>query len=49
VVVKGHGAMGAIMDARQADAKRVTKPKIVGIIVGIVIVIPILLWKWGLL
>jgi hypothetical protein len=32
----------------QANARRVTKLKILGIIVGIVIVIPILAWKWGL-
>jgi hypothetical protein len=36
------------MDA-ETDARRVTKLKILGIIVGIVIVIPILAWKWGLL
>ena len=35
------------MDA-QADARRVTKLKVLGIIVGVVIVIPILAWKWGL-
>lgn len=44
-----NGATGAIMDAQQADAKRVTKLKISGITIGIAIVIPILLWKWGLL
>jgi hypothetical protein len=36
------------MDA-EADARRVTKLKILGVIIGIVIVIPILAWKWGLL
>ena len=36
------------MDA-ETDTRRVTKLKILGIIVGIVIVIPILAWKWGLL
>lgn len=36
-------------DAQEANARRVTKLKILGIIIGIVIVIPILAWKWGLL
>jgi hypothetical protein len=36
-------------DAPEANARRVTKLKILGIIIGIVIVIPILAWKWGLL
>jgi t-SNARE complex subunit (syntaxin) len=36
-------------DVQEANARRVTKLKILGIIIGIVIVIPILAWKWGLL
>ena len=36
-------------DAQETNAKRVTTLKILGIIIGIVIVIPILVWKWGLL
>jgi len=35
------------MDAQQADAKRVMKLKVLGIVIGIIIVIPILAWKWG--
>jgi len=34
------------MDAEQ---RRVWKLKLTGIIIGLVIVIPILAWKWGLL
>ena len=34
-------------DAQEANARRVTKLKI--LVIGIVIVIPILAWKWGLL
>lgn len=37
------------MKHSEADAKRVTKLKIIGIVIGIVIVVPILAWKWGLL
>ena len=36
-------------DSQETNARRVTKLKILGIIIGIVIVIPILAWKWGLL
>ena len=36
-------------DTQEASVKRATKLKILGIIIGIVIVIPILVWKWGLL
>jgi hypothetical protein len=35
-------------DAQEANTRRGTKLKILGIIIGIVIVIPILAWKWGL-
>jgi len=35
-------------DAPEANARRVTKSKILGIIIGIAIVILILAWKWGL-
>jgi len=37
------------MDAQEADARRVKKHKILEIIIGIIIVIPILAWKWRLL
>ena len=33
----------------EANVEHTTKLKILGIIIGIVIVIPILVWKWGLL
>ena len=36
-------------DAQKANAGHVTKLKILGIIIGIVIVISILAWMWGLL
>jgi hypothetical protein len=36
-------------DAQEANPSRVTKLKILGIIIGIAIVIPVLAWKWGLL
>jgi hypothetical protein len=36
-------------DAQEPDARRATKLKILGIIIGIVMVILILAWKWGLL
>ena len=36
-------------DAQKANARHVTKLKISGIIIGIVIVIAILAWMWGLL
>ena len=36
-------------DAQEGNAKRFTKLKILGVIIGIIIVIPILAWKWGLL
>jgi hypothetical protein len=36
-------------DAQKTNARHVTKLKILGIIVGIVIVIAILAWTWGLL
>ena len=36
-------------DAQEANARPLTKLKILWIIIGIAIVIPILAWKWGLL
>lgn len=36
-------------DAQKTMVRRVTKLKILGITIGIVIVIPILAWTWGLL
>jgi hypothetical protein len=36
-------------DTQEANVKRATKLKILWIIIGIVIVIPILVWRWGLL
>jgi hypothetical protein len=36
-------------DIQEVNVKRATKLKISGIIIGIIIVIPILVWKWGLL
>ena len=36
-------------DAQKANARHVTKLKILGITIGIVIVITILAWTWGLL
>ena len=36
-------------DAQKVNAGHVTKLKILGIIIGIIIVITILAWKWGLL
>jgi hypothetical protein len=36
-------------DAQKGNARHVTKLKILGIIIGIVIVITILAWTWGLL
>jgi hypothetical protein len=36
-------------DTQEVNGKRVTKLKVLGIIIGIIIVIPILVWKWGLL
>ena len=35
--------------AQETNVRRVTKLKILGITIGIVIVIPILAWMWGLL
>jgi uncharacterized membrane protein len=35
------------VDSQQSDAARVRKLKLLGIVIGIVIVIPILAWKWG--
>jgi len=35
------------VNTQGTDAARVWKLKLVGIIIGIVIVIPILAWKWG--
>ncbi len=37
------------LDAQKANARHVTKLKILGIIIGTVIVIAILVWMWGLL
>lgn len=39
----------SVMDAQGADARCIMKLKILGIVIGIIIVIPILAWKWGLL
>jgi hypothetical protein len=36
-------------DAQKANTRRATKLRILGIIIGIVIVIFVLAWKWGLL
>ena len=36
-------------DTQEVNVKRATKLKISGIIIGIIIVIPILVWKWGVL
>ena len=36
-------------DAQKANAKHVTKLKMLGIIIGIVLVITTLAWTWGLL
>ncbi|MGC1766195.1 MAG: hypothetical protein WA769_25085, partial [Pseudolabrys sp.] len=36
-------------DTQEMNVKRATKVKISGIIIGMIIVIPILVWKWGLL
>jgi Flp pilus assembly protein TadB len=36
-------------DAQKGNARHVTKLKILGIIIGIVIVMTILAWTWGLL
>ena len=36
-------------DTQEVNGKRVTKLKVLGIIIGIIIVIPILVPKWGLL
>jgi hypothetical protein len=35
------------MDDQKADAQRVMKLKLIGIVIAIVILIPILAWKWG--
>jgi hypothetical protein len=32
-----------------AEQRRVWKLKLIGIVIGIVILIPILAWKWGML
>jgi hypothetical protein len=37
------------MDSQQSDKNRVMRLKITGVIIGIIIVIPILAWKWGLI
>ncbi len=36
------------MNSAEVDAKRVMKLKILGIVIGIIVVIPNLAWKWGL-
>ena len=41
------GATGR--DTQEANVKRATKLKILAIIIGIVVVISIVVWKWGLL
>ena len=33
---------------QDADAARVKRLKLLGIVIGIIVVIPILAWKWGL-
>jgi DNA-binding Lrp family transcriptional regulator len=37
------------MESQQTDRNRVKKLKLLGIIIGIMVVIPILAWKWGIL
>jgi hypothetical protein len=37
------------MNSPQVDKAGVLKLKLIGIVIGIIIVIPILAWKWGLL
>jgi hypothetical protein len=32
----------------EAEAKRVMRLKLLGIVIGIIVVVPILAWKWGL-
>jgi len=41
------GSTGRV--AQEANVRRVTKLKISGIIIGLIIVIPVLAWTWGLL
>lgn len=35
------------MDTQQADAQRVMNLKLLGIVIAIIILIPIVAWKWG--
>ena len=47
-IERGQRAGPTGIEAQPANVRRVTKLKIFGIIFGIIIVIPILAWKWGL-
>jgi hypothetical protein len=47
-IERGQRAGPTGIEAQPANVRRVTKLKIFGIIMGIIIVIPILAWKWGL-
>ena len=46
---RGQRPVSPPCDTQEVNVKRVTKLKVLGIIIGIIIVIPILVWKWGLL
>ena len=48
-IERGQRAGSTGPDAQKANTRHVTKLKISGIIIGIVIVIAILAWMWGLL
>ena len=48
-IERGQRAGSTERDAQETNVRRVTKLKILGITIGIVIVIPILAWMWGLL
>jgi hypothetical protein len=47
-IERGQRAGPTGIEAQAANVRRVTKLKIFGITIGIIIVIPILAWKWGL-
>jgi hypothetical protein len=47
-IERGQRAGPTGIEGQPANVRRVTKLKIFGIIIGIIIVIPILAWKWGL-
>jgi hypothetical protein len=48
-IVSRFNTGGTTMNQQEADAARVKKLKLLGIVIGIIIVIPILAWKWGLI